>query len=95
MISFHVPLLIQSFPCVRVGLGPTHSAASASKRAVFVSFGPGGRDSGNFWCAQRYFFSRPVLPTRMFATTAQWSEWRYHGDLNPLPYNVLSPLREQ
>jgi hypothetical protein len=29
-------------------LGSTHLAASASKRAVLGSFGPGGRDSGNF-----------------------------------------------
>jgi len=94
LISFHVPLLIQSFPGAPVGLGPMHLTASASKRAVFGSFGPGGRDSGNFWRARRYFFSRPVLPTQMFATTARWSEWRYRGDLNPTPLKFAkSPAR--
>jgi hypothetical protein len=69
-ISFHVPSLIQSFPGARFFLGSTQLAASASKVEVLASFGPSGRDSGNFWCARLYFFSRPVLPTRIFATTA-------------------------
>ncbi len=73
VISFHVPSLIQSFPGDRFVLGLTHLAASASKVVVFASFGPRGRDSGNFWRSRRYFFSRPVpaLPTQIFTTTAR------------------------
>ena len=70
-ISFHIPLLIQSFPGDRFFLGWTHLAVSGSKVVVFASCGPSGRDSRYFWRLHRYFFSLPVLPTRIFATTAQ------------------------
>ena len=93
-ISLHVPSLIQSFLGAQVGLGSTHSAASASKRAVFASFCPDERDSGNFWCAHQYFFSRPVLAIQMLATIARWSEWRNLGDQNPTPLKcAISPAR--
>jgi hypothetical protein len=52
-INFHVPSLTQSFPGALFILGSTHLAANALKVVVFASYGPIGRDSGNFWHARR------------------------------------------